>query len=676
MRLLFLILLHGLLTGSVFGKELAISDSTRTDSAFVTPISTTPIHTQRKLSSYGYYVGHVNDPYTAHIFSGVNVLNMLRGNMPGLSLSAGIPTATGGVRSNQSLLVVDGIASNIGLLGNYNFNSFDYHHISASGSPNAGMLYGGNSGDGTIFISSKTGEGYSRPSFEFNSYTTFIKDDIAEAGYLGNFPDRWIFTNSLAYQQDFGAIDTRVSYNFSTYPFSDSDIGHNHTHNLKVNTGAKFGNRLSARLIFDYSDQNVKQLFPPSTSFAKTDRNHTQGNLLVQYQATDWLKFTSQHAMSKGNVDGVYFYENNQHDQERKTHNLLASFNKQFHFLEITGFAGYQIEDTKFKSSHQGNFSQGWQGNQFSNEGFLGGLEMTIARAWYFDFHYRADNPSLYPPDKKFNSWSISNSFIFSDAFRLANETFTSGKVRMAFGKTDLGLTTPYPGRRTGQDPSKFGVTTLSPRSSVELGGDLHFFKDRLTISSTYYRYRDKDAPFNSSFPGSPYPIMNIADLETNGWEVGLGVMPIKTRRVNLTSTLFWWKANTETVGLNGNPGSGGVVVLGRANPYWSASVQNRLVCGNIFLNVLIDMFEADRLIPDGNPPSMRVKRNTMGSVRDLTAGFSIPQSMLHKINLQGALISCSMRNYVTLFSEDPGENSFFLSGPMKSISISLSVTF
>jgi hypothetical protein len=49
---------------------------------------------------------------------------------------------------------------------------------------------------------------------------------------------------------------------------------------------------------------------------------------------------------------------------------------------------------------------------------------------------------------------------------------------------------------------------------------------------------------------------------------------------------------------------------------------------------------------------------------------------MLHKINLQGALISCSMRNYVTLFSEDPGENSFFLSGPMKSISISLSVTF
>jgi len=68
--------------------------------------------------------------------------------------------------------------------------------------------------------------------------------------------------------------------------------------------------------------------------------------------------------------------------------------------------------------------------------------------------------------------------------------------------------------------------------TTKEIGAQFGFFKDRVTLDGSYYVADTKDLITNSttsSFSGGPTMTSNIGNLQNKGYEIDLGVTPIKT---------------------------------------------------------------------------------------------------------------------------------------------------
>ncbi|MDB5202815.1 MAG: hypothetical protein JWQ27_2224 [Ferruginibacter sp.] len=148
--------------------------------------------------------------------------------------------------------------------------------------------------------------------------------------------------------------------------------------------------------------------------------------------------------------------------------------------------------------------------------------------------------------DPYFNYGSVSSSFIFSDLAPVKKLNFLNyGKLRASYGTTGKG-----PGAAYIIDPSMvsqittgggyaYGVTGnnfgLKPEytSNLELGAELKFLKNRLTIDVTRYslRSRDQIIPARSSYPtGFIIKYINGGLVENKGIEAVVTVNAIKQK--------------------------------------------------------------------------------------------------------------------------------------------------
>ncbi|UII32370.1 SusC/RagA family TonB-linked outer membrane protein [Fulvivirga ulvae] len=154
---------------------------------------------------------------------------------------------------------------------------------------------------------------------------------------------------------------------------------------------------------------------------------------------------------------------------------------------------------------------------------------------------------------------SASLSFIFTEGFDINSTVLTNGKLRASWAKVgnDAGpysLTNTFSvnlGNNTGvigsvnQNDLPFlgqpGITQsnvasdpdLTPEFTKEweLGTSLAFFEDRINLDVTYYKRNSTDQIANVTLPsasGFEQLITNFGDLENKGWEIGLGLVPVK----------------------------------------------------------------------------------------------------------------------------------------------------
>lgn len=68
--------------------------------------------------------------------------------------------------------------------------------------------------------------------------------------------------------------------------------------------------------------------------------------------------------------------------------------------------------------------------------------------------------------------------------------------------------------------------------NTFEFGGQLGFFNDRVTLEGSYYSAKTKDLIINatnSSAPGMARFLRNVGDLSNKGFEIDLGLVPVKT---------------------------------------------------------------------------------------------------------------------------------------------------
>jgi TonB-linked SusC/RagA family outer membrane protein len=159
-----------------------------------------------------------------------------------------------------------------------------------------------------------------------------------------------------------------------------------------------------------------------------------------------------------------------------------------------------------------------------------------------------------------------------SAAFNLSNfdfwtfkSTVNQFKLRAAYGETgglpNFGVTfeslTPQliSGRLGAQVSARAVDPSLVPETAAELefGLDASFFNDRIFLEATVYNKQVRDLILDlvpASSTGITAIATNAADLENRGFELALGINPIRSRNVNWNTRVLYWQNRSEITDL------------------------------------------------------------------------------------------------------------------------------
>ncbi|GAB2965902.1 SusC/RagA family TonB-linked outer membrane protein [Hymenobacter coalescens] len=214
-------------------------------------------------------------------------------------------------------------------------------------------------------------------------------------------------------------------------------------------------------------------------------------------------------------------------------------------------------------------------GTSFSKRrlfGLLGDVTLGYKDFVYLNATARNDWSSTLPKaNRSFFYPSVSASLIFTEAFGIQSSILNMGKIRAGYAKagndaapysliTTYGLQ-PFYGNNVGGTqfpitPSTGNQSTVSgaaiggfvgdpnltPEFSkeFEVGTDLNFFNDRITLAATYYDKRTTDQIANVPLPsatGFTTFVTNFGAISNKGVEVGLTLVPVDAGGFRWSST-------------------------------------------------------------------------------------------------------------------------------------------
>lgn len=321
---------------------------------------------------------------------------------------------------------------------------------------------------------------------------------------------------------------------------------------------------LTYRFGFDYSDYDLKEGMAkitadnPSTS----GDNRQDGSVYVRYQRRYELNhdFLANYGHKFGDFDV----------------NVTAGVNINERYLTQTSTSGSNLTietgwwDLANAASHTPSEAQ----SKRRLIGLLGDIQLGWKDQVFLDITGRNDWSSTLPKDNRsFFYPGITASWNFTETFKdiISPEVLNYGKIRAAWGKTgndaDPYFTnntfvsgfanTPYNGSAinfpmsNGANSFKTSATkgssTLKPEmtSEWELGTELHFLNNRLTIDASYYDRTTSDMIMQlNADPASGYSYImtNFGKVNNHGWEIAINATPIRTKDFEWNVNLNWAK--------------------------------------------------------------------------------------------------------------------------------------
>lgn len=423
-------------------------------------------------------------------------------------------------------------------------------------------------------------------------------------------------------------------------------------------------------------------------------------NFEATITATNWLQFIARSGLdyytdhridnfpviSAANPGGSLTIEDVSEQQfntdliARMTHTFSDNFN-------LTAFVGYNYNNRLFKNIGAGvrafilpdapldlansattsrtPFND--ESHRRSNSGYAS-ANLELFNQLYaeltgrYDVYSTTNTSQFYP--------SVSLGWQFSNALGLENSSaFTFGKLRLTYGQvgvepdpylfdsyfnpaTDveswgpsLDASSPIYGGGYSRSTIQ-GNPDIKPevKTETEVGLDLRFWNNRISLSGTYYDNKTKDVIISTQVPSSTgftNQTSNAAELTNKGFESNFGVTWFKTRNASITTSALYAQnrnkvvdlAGSTSIFLNGFTGtssrlvegqpvgvlwgvdfqrdakgslvldadgfpqsSGSEEILGNPNPDWTGAVTNTFTFQNFSLSVLIDHVQGGKV--------------------------------------------------------------------------------
>ena len=600
--------------------------------------------------SLGYYAFRTSDEIGRHTYAGVSALNVLRGHVPHLTIGNGVAGVTAGLRNANSLTIVDGVAFSPSMHEFTNFNAFDFKTIIAVSSANGLVFYGGPGSNGALILETKSGKDIAGPQLEINSFSTFSKLDEVDGNlFQADKSQQWVFTNAVAYAQDFGTLDTRISYSGTFLPDGSTDSRTSSgRHSFRLNTGVEIGPSFSGRLTVDAhrtsSDENGNNdAF--TEHFTKSNFN---GNLILSFNAARWLSINSQSAFTnltneRENV-AVDYLRTEDSFQNRLYTNLFLLFSPHLSGVANVGMSvGGQINKELMEVNAETNFQDNstifHDVGEINSRSFMSQVNFGLKDFFYADLNARQEIYSGHFNqlflDTNPLSYSANTAFIFSNAFKVQNKWLNRGKLRLSLGRSDYHLEEPFPySRYIGFPSSHLNSIFADPllqateKTSREGGIDLVFLDSRMSLSATFFS--DSYSNAHITFYELGVNRLDLGSYSRKGSEFTIAGIPLLQEKSRLTTKLIFSRfktASTEVPKLEEyyHPG---------ITPKWTASLLAQLNVENAFGSLLIDHHQ--------NEPGYLYSRwydyDLTGTwLRDLSVGY----------NFSSVSVSLSVRNMV-----------------------------
>jgi len=209
-------------------------------------------------------------------------------------------------------------------------------------------------------------------------------------------------------------------------------------------------------------------------------------------------------------------------------------------------------------------------------------------KGWFnIDATGRNDWSSTLPENNRSYFYpSVSSAFVFSDAFGMRSDFFSSGKLRASWTRvgndTDpYQLASVYGAQQAWGSVPMFAVPNELPNAELkpeettafEMGTDLGFLNERLGFVLTYYQATTKNQILSVQISGtSGYTgqVLNAGEVKNWGYELLLRATPLQTEDFQWDMTVNWSKNNSEVTDLYGDLET---LVLGT---YWSLNIEAR----------------------------------------------------------------------------------------------------
>lgn len=330
---------------------------------------------------------------------------------------------------------------------------------------------------------------------------------------------------------------------------------------------------------------------------SNADEKHwLMGNLTLNFTFTNYLKLRLRGAtdiQTQRGWDFTNFYSSWDRDgayrtlQRQSTSNTfeaLASFNKKFGKFGVSVNAGAsnqkvkseQIEskvnamlqpDVKSLANNAGTASATEGRSAKEKIGLFGQANVGYNNFFYIDATARNDWSSSLPAPHSYFYYSGGVSFVATDAFKAAKKIFSFAKFRASYAKTGndtgfdmllngysygglyLGNMTWYTGESTSKN------ATLKPENTIstELGADLRFLKNRLSVDFTYYQKATKNQIVQASISvmsGHERKVFNRGEIQNKGYELSLRAVPIRTKNFEWNIQANWSKNISKVVSL------------------------------------------------------------------------------------------------------------------------------
>jgi hypothetical protein len=322
------------------------------------------------------------------------------------------------------------------------------------------------------------------------------------------------------------------------------------------------------------------------------------GNVQVDYEFTDWLKFTGRMSTDRyselreeriavGSVDVSNYARTNRNFYENNL-DLLLNAEKYFGELSVSGLLGANYRrtgtDRIFAQTNGGLVTPGIYSlsNSVSNPAAPSEANTTIgvngyfARATfgykqmlYLDLTGRYDIASTLPVENNAYFYpSASLSFVFSELMNTGG-AFTFGKVRANYAEVGnlapalftsnvFLLNTPFNGVPLSTTSSiQRNANLLSENTqSTEVGLELAFFQNRLSLDASAYLAQSFNQIFQAEVTaatGSRSKIVNAGQIDNRGIEFTLRAVPIATKDFKWKINVNWAKNENKVVALFGD---------------------------------------------------------------------------------------------------------------------------
>ncbi|RYE19967.1 MAG: SusC/RagA family TonB-linked outer membrane protein, partial [Sphingobacteriales bacterium] len=301
-------------------------------------------------------------------------------------------------------------------------------------------------------------------------------------------------------------------------------------------------------------------------------------DLVVNYNITPWLTFTSSNRVAAGTdksvnyvsptaagnykANGGYIYELTSFNYGFISNNLLK-FNFQFGDHNLSGFGGLAFENgrTEFSGGSGQGLPIGLRSlnvassqlrpigyyNQSYLNSFLSQINYNYKNKYFLSGSYRVDGSSAFPVDNQYAPFpSVSGAWLISNEDFMKGNTFINNlKLRASYGVTgtqDIGssrflglfnLNTQYNGS-VAAVPYQLGNPDLTWESKhqINVGVDISLF-NRVSLTVDAYRNNTKDLLLQvaqSPSVGFETKWANVGNVINKGIEIGINASPVKSK--------------------------------------------------------------------------------------------------------------------------------------------------